>query len=147
MCLAQDNLRSAAVLAVVPEGLAARTVVVVSLLVGARVSVVELATADVTIGDQGVAGAATLSEGGRHRPPVSRGAVDRRCPAVVASGLSVAEVGVGLRVDHDNSFWSRAENRNSLRSWTSQAQWLWAKRRLLRLQKLIYISILEVHVK
>ena len=100
-----------------------RTVVVVSLLVGARVSVVELATADVTIGDQGVAGAATLSEGGRHRPPVSRGAVDRRRPAVVASGLSVAEVGAGLRVDHDNSFWSWAEKYYSPQSGTSQAQW------------------------
>lgn len=54
---------SVAVLAVVPEGLAVRTVVVVSLVVGALVSVVELATADVTVGDQGVAVAAPLSEG------------------------------------------------------------------------------------
>lgn len=35
----------------------------------------------------------------------------------------------------------------SLRSGTSQAQWFWAKRRLLRLQKLIYISIREQNVK
>ena len=67
----------AAVLAVVPEGLAVRTVVVVSLLVGVRAAVVELTTADVTIGDQGVIGTTTLSEGDRHRSPVSRGTVDR----------------------------------------------------------------------
>ena len=35
---------------------------------------------------------------------------------------------------------------HSLRSGTSQAQWFWAKRRLLRLQKLIYISIREQNV-
>ena len=100
---------SVAVLAVVPEGLAVRTVVVVSLLVGVRVAVVELTTADVTIGDQGATGTASLSEGDRHRSPVSRGTVDRRRPAVIAPGLSVAEVRASLRVDHDNSFWSRAE--------------------------------------
>lgn len=44
---------SAAVLAVVPEGLAVRAVVVVPFLVGVCVAVVELTTADVTIGDQG----------------------------------------------------------------------------------------------
>ena len=48
---------------------------------------------------------------------------------------------------HDNSFWSRAENRNSLRSGVSQAQWLWVKRRPLRTQRLIYISIIEPAVK
>ena len=84
---------SVAVLAVVPEGLAVRTVVVVSLLVGVRVAVVELTTADVTIGDQGVTGTTALSERDRHRSPVSRGTVDRRRPAVVAPGLSVAEAG------------------------------------------------------
>ena len=41
---------------------------------------------------------------------------------------------------HDNSFWSRAESRNSPRSGASQAQWLWVKRRPLRLQRLIYIK-------
>lgn len=42
---------------------------------------------------------------------------------------------------HDNSFWSRAESRNSPRSGASQAQWLWVKRRPLRLQRLIlYIN-------
>lgn len=141
-------MRSAAVLAVVPEGLAVRTVVIVPLLVGVRVAVVELATADVTIGDQGVTSTTALSEGDRHRPPVSRGAVDWRRPAVVTPSLSVAEVGAGLRVDHNNSSWSRAENRNSLRSKASQSQWLWMKRRPLRMQRLMYnISIIEVCVK
>ena len=139
---------SAAVLTVVPEGLAVRTVVVVSLVVGALVSVVELATADVTVGDQGVAVTASLSEGDRDRSPVGGRGMDRRRPAVVTSDLSVAEAGTSLRVDHDNSSWSRAENRNSLRSKASQSQWLWMKRRPLRMQRLMYnISIIEVCVK
>ena len=42
---------------------------------------------------------------------------------------------------HNNSFWSRAENRNSPRSGASQARLTRAKRQLLRLQKLIlYIN-------
>ena len=50
---------------------------------------------------------------------------------------------------HNNSFWSRAEKRlYSPQSGASQVQWLWAKRQLLRLQKLIlYISILESFIK
>ena len=93
-------------------------------------------------------GTTALSEGDCHRPPVSRGAVDWWRPAVVTPSLSVAEVGAGLRIDHNNSSWSRAENRDSLRSRASQSQWLWMKRRPLRMQRLIYnISIIEVCVK
>lgn len=87
-------MRSAAVLAVVPEGLAVRTVVIVPLLVGVRVAVVELATADVTIGDQGVTSTTALSEGDRHRPPVSRGAVDWRRPAVVTPVSPLPKLGL-----------------------------------------------------
>lgn len=41
---------------------------------------------------------------------------------------------------HDNSFWSRARNFNSSRSGASQARLTRAKRRPLRLQRLIYIN-------
>ena len=132
---------SAAVLAVVPEGLAVRAVVVVPLLVGVCVAVVELTTADVTIGDQGVTGTTALSEGDRDRSPVSRGTVDRRRPAVVTPDLSVTEVRASLRVDHDNSSWSRAEKGYSPRSGVSPAWWLQARRQPLHVQKLIYIYI------
>gem|GEM_PF-6746244 len=62
-----------------------RTVVVVSLLVGVRVAVVELTTTDVTIGDQGVAVTASLSEGDRDRSPIGGSGMDRRRPAVASS--------------------------------------------------------------
>ena len=41
-------------------------------------------------------------------------------------------------LSHDDSSWSQAEKRlYSPQSGASQVQWLWAKRQLLRLQKLI----------
>nr|DAX42477.1 MAG TPA: hypothetical protein [Caudoviricetes sp.] len=46
---------------------------------------------------------------------------------------------------HDNSSWSRAE-KYSPRSGASPAWWLQARRQPLRLQKLIYISIIRVLV-
>ena len=56
-------------------------------------------------------------------------------------------VGTFTAACHNNSFWSRAENRNSPRSGASQARLTRAKRRPLRMQRLIDISILESFVK
>ena len=58
-----------------------------------------------------------------------------------------SSVGTFTAACHNNSFWSRAENRNSPRSGASQARLTRAKRRPLRIQRLIYISILESFVK
>ena len=87
----------AAVLAVVPEGLAVRTVVVVSL---------------------------------------------------VAPTLSVAEVRASLRVDHDNSFWSWAENEFSAK-WGVSIPMTLGETPASAVAKadIIYISIIEVRVK
>ena len=72
----------------------------------------------------------------------SSGSLTWCCDIVLSVGQSpentvVATPNVSLA--HYNSFWSRAENRNSPRSGTSQARLTRAKRQPLWLQKLIYV--------